>query len=72
LQQLARKFCREEIIPKAAGYDQSMKYPWDIIKKAWELGLSNCHIPRHCGEYKIGHVNTEFLEGELFLVCNTL
>jgi hypothetical protein len=27
-----------------------MKYPWDIIKKAWELGLSNCHIPQFCGE----------------------
>jgi acyl-CoA dehydrogenase len=50
LQELAQKFSREEIIPKAAEYDQSMKYPWDIVKKAWELGLSNCHIPLHCGE----------------------
>jgi hypothetical protein len=47
---LARKFSREEIILKAADYDQSMKYPWDIMKKVWELGLSNYHIPQHCGE----------------------
>ncbi|XP_021936927.1 probable medium-chain specific acyl-CoA dehydrogenase, mitochondrial isoform X2 [Zootermopsis nevadensis] len=26
-----------------------MKFPWDIIKKAWELGLTNYHIPQHCG-----------------------
>jgi acyl-CoA dehydrogenase len=47
---LARKFSREEIVVKAAEYDRSMKYPWDVMKKAWELGLSNCHIPQHCGE----------------------
>lgn len=50
LQELARKFSREEIVPKAADYDRSMKFPWDIIKKAWELGLTNYHIPQHCGE----------------------
>jgi acyl-CoA dehydrogenase len=50
LQELARRFSREEIVVRAAEYDKSMKYPWDILKKAWELGLSNCHIPKHCGE----------------------
>jgi acyl-CoA dehydrogenase len=50
LQELARKFSREEIVVKAAEYDRSMEYPWDIMKRAWELGLSNCHIPQHCGE----------------------
>jgi acyl-CoA dehydrogenase len=50
LQELSRKFSREEIVVRAAEYDQSMKYPWDILKKAWELGLSNCHVPQHCGE----------------------
>lgn len=44
IQDLARKFSREEIVPKAAQYDKSMEYPWDIIKKAKELGLVNCSI----------------------------
>jgi hypothetical protein len=26
-----------------------MEYPWDIIKKAWALGLINSHIPKDCG-----------------------
>ncbi|KAG8231857.1 hypothetical protein J437_LFUL015120, partial [Ladona fulva] len=47
-QELARKFTREEIIPKAAEYDKTMAYPWDIVKKAWSLGLMNGHIPTHC------------------------
>ncbi|KAK6979936.1 medium-chain specific acyl-CoA dehydrogenase mitochondrial [Biomphalaria glabrata] len=46
----ARKFAREEILPKAAEYDRTGEYPWDLIKKAWSLGLMNTHIPTHCGK----------------------
>lgn len=48
-QATARKFAKEEIIPVAAEYDKTGKYPWDIVKKAWSLGLMNGHIPAHCG-----------------------
>lgn len=53
MQELARKFTREEIIPVAAEYDRTGKYPWDIIKKAWSIGLLNKHIPQHCGEFNL-------------------
>ena len=49
IQELARKFTRDEITPKAAEYDRTMEYPWVIIKKAWALDLVNVHIPKHCG-----------------------
>ncbi|CAH2103182.1 unnamed protein product [Euphydryas editha] len=49
LQELARKFTREEIVPVAAQYDKTGEYPWPIVKKAWEVGLMNGHIPEHCG-----------------------
>jgi len=49
MQELARKFTKEEIIPVAAEYDRTGTYPWDIIKKAWSIGLLNKHIPQHCG-----------------------
>lgn len=49
LQDLSRKFTKEEIIPVAAEYDRSGKYPWEIVKKAWSLGLLNKHVPPHCG-----------------------
>ncbi|CAH4038767.1 probable medium-chain specific acyl-CoA dehydrogenase, mitochondrial isoform X2 [Pieris brassicae] len=54
LQELARKFTRDEIIPVAAQYDKSGEYPWPIVKKAWELGLMNGHIPEHCGGMNMG------------------
>jgi len=46
---VARKFAREEIIPNASHYDKTGEYPWPIIKKAWELGLMNGHIPEDIG-----------------------
>lgn len=53
MQELARKFTREEIIPVAAKHDKTGEYPWDIIKKAWSLGLLNKHIPQYCGGMEI-------------------
>jgi hypothetical protein len=39
LQELARSFAANEMIPAAAHYDQTMEYPQEIFNKAWELGL---------------------------------
>ncbi|KAK7580263.1 hypothetical protein V9T40_000892 [Parthenolecanium corni] len=48
-QELARKFTREEIIPRAAELDKTGAYPWEIIKKAHEIGILNLHIPTELG-----------------------
>ena len=45
LQDTARRFARDEIAPVAAEYDQSGEFPHEIMKKAWELGLSSLSIP---------------------------
>ncbi|CAK1554086.1 unnamed protein product [Leptosia nina] len=66
LQELARKFTKEEIIPVAAQYDKSGEYPWPIVKKAWELGLMNGHIPEHCGGVGDMGVFEECIIGEEF------
>ncbi|NXM56270.1 ACADM protein, partial [Illadopsis cleaveri] len=47
-QATARKFALEEIIPVAAQYDRTGEYPVPLIKRAWELGLMNSHIPESC------------------------
>lgn len=49
MEEVAKKFAREEIIPVAAHHDKTGEYPWDIIKKAWSLGLINGHIPQELG-----------------------
>ncbi len=49
VQELARKFAREEIIPVAAHHDRTGEYPWELIKKAHSLGLMNGHIDAEFG-----------------------
>uniref|UniRef100_A0A8C2WDK8 Medium-chain specific acyl-CoA dehydrogenase, mitochondrial n=1 Tax=Cyclopterus lumpus TaxID=8103 RepID=A0A8C2WDK8_CYCLU len=68
-QQLARKFAREEIVPAAAAYDRSGEYPMPIIKKAWELGLMNGHIPQEYGGMGLSIFNNCLVTEELAYGC---
>ncbi|XP_026758953.1 probable medium-chain specific acyl-CoA dehydrogenase, mitochondrial isoform X3 [Galleria mellonella] len=70
LQELARKFTREEIIPAAAQYDKSGEYPWPILKKAWELGLMNGHVPVHCGGLGLGVFEACLVSEEIAFGCS--
>lgn len=49
LVQTARKFTRESIIPVAHEYDESEKFPLDVFKAAFDLGLMNVEIPEAYG-----------------------
>ncbi len=49
IQLLAREFAKNEIAPKAEHYDKSHEYPWPVIKKAQELGLTTMSIPEEYG-----------------------
>lgn len=49
IKELVRKFSREEIVPRAAYHDKTMEYPWEIIKKAKEVGLLNTSIAEKYG-----------------------
>ncbi|XP_015985090.2 medium-chain specific acyl-CoA dehydrogenase, mitochondrial [Rousettus aegyptiacus] len=69
IQATARKFAREEIIPVAAEYDKSGKYPFPIMKKAWELGLMSTHIPEHCGGLGLGAFDSCLISEELSYGC---
>lgn len=69
MQELARKFTKEEIIPVAAEHDRSGKYPWDIVKKAWSLGLLNKDIPQHCGGIGLGIFGSCLIAEEFAYGC---
>jgi len=49
LQNLARDFAAKEIMPKAEQYDQCGEWPWDIFRKAAEIGMVNLNIPEEYG-----------------------
>lgn len=68
-QETARKFAAEEIIPKAAYHDRTGEYPTEIIKKAWELGLVNTHIPAEYGGLGLGVLDSAIITEELAYGC---
>ncbi|NWV60638.1 ACADM protein, partial [Malurus elegans] len=68
-QATARKFAAEEIIPVAAQYDKTGEYPVPLIKRAWELGLMNSHIPESCGGLGLGTFEACLITEELAYGC---
>jgi acyl-CoA dehydrogenase len=54
LQQTAREFARHEMRPRAPHHDQTGEYPRDIVRKAWDIGLLNTHIPAAYGGLGLG------------------
>ncbi|MBM4282461.1 MAG: acyl-CoA dehydrogenase [Deltaproteobacteria bacterium] len=54
LQKLAHEFARDIVRPGAPHHDETGEWPDAIMKKAWELGLMNMHIPEDCGGLGLG------------------
>ena len=69
LQDTARKFAKDEIIPKAAHHDKTGEYPHEIAKKAWEVGLMNTHIPSEYGGMGLGVLEGCIITEELAYGC---
>lgn len=69
LQQLARDFTRKEIIPIAAEYDQKEELPWQVVEKAFEVGLLNVGIPEHAGGIGLGMLDECIVGEEIAYGC---
>jgi acyl-CoA dehydrogenase len=68
-QQMALKFAKEEIIPVAAEHDKTGEFPWDVLKKSWELGLMNCEIPPAYGGLGLDGVSSVLVGEALCYGC---
>ncbi|WFD01121.1 medium-chain acyl-CoA dehydrogenase [Malassezia yamatoensis] len=69
-QDLARKFTKENITPVAKHYDETMEYPWEVIKKAHEVGLVNTHVPEAFGGIGLGLTECALISEELAYGCS--
>jgi acyl-CoA dehydrogenase len=69
LQDLARKFAREEIIPRAAHHDETGEYPHEIARKAWEIGLMNTHVAPEYGGPGLGVLDGCLITEEFAYGC---
>jgi acyl-CoA dehydrogenase len=70
LQDMARKFSREVIRPKAAHYDETSEFPKDLIASSWENGLLNMAIPQEYGGVGVSHLDQLIAYEELAWGCS--
>ena len=69
LQEKARKFSREVILPVAAIHDREGTFPVDVMKKAHEAGFFTPLIPKKYGGGGFGVLDTCILSEELAAGC---
>ncbi|HYZ28674.1 MAG TPA: acyl-CoA dehydrogenase family protein, partial [Thermoleophilaceae bacterium] len=70
LRELAHSFAEKEIRPVAWEYDREGTWPADIIKKAWEVGLMNTHIPEEYGGPGLDALTGAIIEEEIGWGCS--
>jgi acyl-CoA dehydrogenase len=69
LQATARRFAQTEIAPIAAHHDQTGEFPMDVMRKAWELGLSSSSIPAAYGGVGLSIFDAVLVVEELAWGC---
>src|SRR3989304_8476823 len=69
LKETARRFAVEEMIPVASRYDEEQRFPEDVARKAWELGLMNLEVPRELGGLGLGVLDTCIVLEQLNYGC---
>lgn len=65
----AKRFARERIIPIAAECDRDSRFPIDVFKEAWELGLINPTIPAEYGGNGMGELENTLITEQLAYGC---
>ncbi len=70
IQDLARDFARNEIAPMAEHYDRTHEYPWPIIRKAQEMGLTMMNTPEKYGGLGLSMLDECLVTEELAWGCS--
>lgn len=64
-----RRFCEEQIAPKAAEVDRKGEYPWDNFQACVDMGLTGLGIPEVYGGGGADHVTQAIMAEEVARVC---
>ena len=65
LVETARRFTKERIIPVAAEADREGRFPMQVFKDAWEIGLVNTCCPAEYGGPGMGELDNAMITEEL-------
>lgn len=69
LRRVAREFAQREIAPVAMQYDRTGEFPWDIYRKAHDVGLLNTTVPAEYGGGGMGAFECCLIVEELGAGC---
>jgi acyl-CoA dehydrogenase len=69
MQQMAREFAANEIIPVAEHYDKTHQYPHPVVEKAVALGLTTVNVPEAYGGMGASLVDEMLIVEELAYGC---
>ncbi len=72
LQEKARQFAMEEILPVAWYYDKIDETPIPILRKAFDAGIMNNDIPKKYGGQGLGLVEAALITEEIAAACSGL
>src|ERR671922_169796 len=70
LREMAHDFAEKEIRPVAWEYDRDGTWPEEVLRKAWELGLMNTHVPDEYGGPGVSYFEGTLIEEELSWGCS--
>ena len=70
LREMAHDFAEKEMRPVAHEYDKDGTWPKEVLKKAWELGLMNSHLPEEYGGPGASYFEGALIEEEMGWGCS--
>lgn len=66
---LAQQFCREELAPFAAKWDQEHYFPKEVIQRAGELGFCSLYSPESEGGMGLSRLDSSIIFEQLSMGC---
>ncbi|MCX5856359.1 MAG: acyl-CoA dehydrogenase family protein, partial [Deltaproteobacteria bacterium] len=56
-----QRFVRQEITPQVMALEKSHAFPWEILRKAWEVGILNLSIPQSIRGFEVDVISTALI-----------
>ena len=69
LRRVAREFAQNEIAPVAMRFDKTGEFPWEIYRKAYDIGLLNTSVPTAYGGGGLSAIECCLIVEELGAAC---
>ena len=70
LKELAHSFAEKEMRPVAWEYDKDGTWPDAVLRKAWDVGLMNTHVPEAYGGPGLDYLSGCVIEEEIGWGCS--